>query len=90
MDKKQNTMALKVRNSLHPNHNEAALKIHKGITNNHNESALPVGKGDGESPQPNEFVLKEQNESNDAQYRTTLQFDKSLIRKQNETTLKIK
>jgi hypothetical protein len=90
MDKKQNTMALKVRNSLHPNHNETALKIYIGITTNHNESALPVGKDDGEGPQPNESVLKEQNEPGDAQYQTTLKFDKSLIRKQNETTLKIK
>ena len=90
MDKKQNTTALKVHQAVFPNHNETALKIYIGITTNHNESSLPVGKGDGEGPQPNESVLKEQNESNDAQYQTTLQFDKSLIRKQNETTLKIK
>ena len=90
MAPKQETMALKVHQAVFPNHNETALKIYIGITANHNESALPVGKGDGEGPQSNESVLKEQTEPNDAQYQTTLKFDKSLIRKQNETTLKIK
>ena len=90
MNEKQITMALKVHKALQPNHNEVALKIYIGTTSNHNESALPVGKGDGEGSQPNESVLKEQTESSDAQYQTTLKFDKSLIRKHNETTLKIK
>ena len=105
MDKKQETMALKLHQAVVPNHNETALKIHRSLTNNHNtamlkvsmslhpnhnQTALPVRKGDDQGPQPNESVLKEQNETSDAQYQTTLQFDKSLIRKQNETTLKIK
>lgn len=90
MNEKQETMTLKVHRSLTNNHNTAMLKVSMSLHPNHNQTALPVRKSDDQGPQPNESVLKEQNETSDAQYQTTLQFDKSLIRKQNETTLKIK
>ena len=90
MNEKQETMTLKVHRALTTNHNTAMLKVSMSLHPNHNQTALPVRKGDDQGPQPNESVLKEQTETSDAQYQTTLKFDKSLIRKQNETTLKIK
>jgi hypothetical protein len=90
MNEKQETMTLKVLRALTTNHNTAMLKVSMSLHPNHNQTALPVRKGDDQDPQPNESVLKEQTETSDAQYQTTLKFDKSLIRKHNETTLKIK
>ena len=66
------------------------LKIHIAAVANHNGDGLSVGRGDDQAPQNNESQLKVQKDLNDQQPQTTLQFDKSLIRKHNATTLRIK
>ena len=71
--------------------NTMVLKIHIAAVLNHKDDGLSAGQGNDPALQPNESAVKIQKDlSDDQQPQTTLQFDKSLIRKHNATTLRIK